>query len=140
MSLNKALNIAYQAHHKQTDKQEMPTLAHVFRVAGRVHGWKTTNVALLHDVVEDADYTLEDLQESGFSEDVIESVDIITHRDKEYREYVRDCKENFMARKVKIADLKDHLSDERIHVIQDIEKEGEPMDELYNDCLNILCK
>lgn len=68
----------------------------------------TTIVALLHDVVEDTDYTLNDLSDSN---EVIEALTLLTHDDDvEYMDYVSLIKNNPVAKAVKIADLK-HNSD-----------------------------
>ena len=71
----------------------------------------TTVVALLHDVVEDTDYTLDDLRCMGFDERVMEALALMTHDDDApYMEYVEGLKDNPIARTVKLADLR-HNSD-----------------------------
>ena len=71
----------------------------------------TTVVALLHDVIEDTDRTLDDLKALGFNERVIEAVALMTHDDSvPYMEYVSLIKTNPIARAVKLADLR-HNSD-----------------------------
>ena len=68
-------------------------------------------VALLHDTVEDTSVTIDFLREKGFSERVLEAVDLLTHREEEgYFDYVRRIKENPLAVTVKLADLR-HNSD-----------------------------
>ena len=69
------------------------------------------SVALLHDVVEDSDWTLEDLRKEGLPEEVVQAVGIITKkRNENYEEYILRVKQNPLARQVKLADLK-HNSD-----------------------------
>ena len=81
----KAMNIAYQAHHGQTDKSGCP---YVFHLAEHMQDEFTTCVALLHDVVEDTDMTIEKLAED-FPEPVIEAIRLLTHEDGvDYYEYV----------------------------------------------------
>ena len=64
-----------------------------------------------YDVVEDTDYTLDDLREMGFSEEVCQALDLLTHREGvPYMDYVRNIKSNPVAVKVKLADLA-HNSD-----------------------------
>ena len=71
----------------------------------------TTTVALLHDVVEDTEYTLEDIRALGFPEEVISALNLLTHRaDVPYLDYVSAIKTNPIAREVKLADLR-HNSD-----------------------------
>ena len=67
--------------------------------------------ALLHDVIEDTPYTLDDLRAMGFNEQVLDALALMTH-DKRipYMDYVAKIKGNKIARTVKLADLK-HNSD-----------------------------
>ncbi len=71
--------------------------------------------AVLHDVVEDTDWTLERLREEGFSAEVLEAVDCLTHREGEsYQEFVERVRANPLATQVKIADLEDNMNIRRI--------------------------
>lgn len=107
----KALRICFDAHKDQVDKSGMPYVFHPFHLAEQMKTEETTIVALLHDVVEDSDYTLEDLKEFGFSGAVIDAVALMTHADDvEYMDYVRKIKDNPIAKAVKLADLR-HNSD-----------------------------
>lgn len=68
-------------------------------------------IALLHDVVEDTQYTLEDLKNLGFSDEIIEAVDALSKRSGEaYQDYLNRVAANPRATRVKIADLR-HNSD-----------------------------
>ena len=68
-------------------------------------------VAYLHDVIEDTELTLEDLNKYDFSKEVLEAVDIITKkRGEDYQSYLNSVKKNKLARAVKLADLR-HNSD-----------------------------
>jgi hypothetical protein len=70
-----------------------------------------TCVALLHDVVEDSSYTIQDLIEIGFPTQVIEAIIVLTHsKDMPYFDYINRVKNNPIATRVKIEDLK-HNSD-----------------------------
>ena len=107
----KALALCYEAHKEQTDKSGLPYVFHPFHLAEQMIDEDTTVVALLHDVVEDTEYTIEDLKNMGFNQKVIEAISLMTHDEKiPYEEYVLKLKENSIARTVKIADLK-HNSD-----------------------------
>ena len=107
----KAMKLCYEAHKDQVDKSGMPYVFHPFHVAEQMTDEATTIVALLHDVVEDTDYTLEDLAAEGFGKDILEAVALMTHEDDvPYLEYVAKLKDNPIARAVKLADLA-HNSD-----------------------------
>ena len=71
---NKALVYAYNAHHGQLDKSGIPYVFHPFHLAEQMQDEVTTIVALLHDVVEDTHYTIEQLTED-FGEEVALLVD-----------------------------------------------------------------
>ena len=107
----KALKLCFEAHKDQLDKSGMPYVFHPFHLAEQMQTEETTMVALLHDVVEDTDYTLRDLADMGFPEPVIEALALLTHDDATpYMDYVRAIKPNPIARAVKLADLR-HNSD-----------------------------
>ena len=107
----KALKIAYQAHKNQYDKSGLPYIFHPFYVATLMKDEITTIVALLHDVIEDSDYTITDIKQMGFSNEIIEALQLLTHdKDVDYYRYIESIKTNEVAKKVKIADLK-HNSD-----------------------------
>ena len=107
----KALKLCFEAHKDQTDKTGLPYVFHPFHLAEQMTDEYTTVTALLHDVVEDTDYTLNDLQEMGYPDEVIQALSLLTHDDgSEYMEYVKRLKSNPIARAVKLADLK-HNSD-----------------------------
>ena len=106
-----ALKLCFAAHKDQQDKSGMPYVFHPFHLAEQMQTEETTIVALLHDVVEDTDYTLEDLAAMGFDPVVIEALTLLTHDENvPYMEYVRTIKDNPVAKEVKIADLQ-HNSD-----------------------------
>ena len=106
----KALNIAYNAHMKQIDKSGIPYIFHPFHLAESMDTEDECIVAILHDVVEDTDITFKQL-ENEFSSNVIEALKLLTHDKKiDYMEYIKALKNNPIAKKVKLADLK-HNSD-----------------------------
>lgn len=108
---NKAMRIAYDAHAGQLDKCGQPYIFHPFHVAEQMDDEASTCVALLHDVVEDSDVTLDDLVRE-FPSDVVEGVRLMTHEPAvDYFDYVRAIKGCPLAQKVKLADLA-HNSDE----------------------------
>ena len=106
-----ALKLCFEAHKNQTDKSGMPYVFHPFHLAEQMKDEETTIAALLHDVVEDTDYTIADLEQMGFSSNVLEALKLLTHNDDiPYMEYVAKIKNNPIAKAVKLADL-EHNSD-----------------------------
>lgn len=111
----RALSLAARAHSGQTDLAGQPYILHVLRVTLGVETLQQRTVALLHDVVEDTEWSLDDLRRDGFSADVLEAVGLLTHSPEEdYLAYVLRLSQNQTARAVKIADLKDNLQPSRI--------------------------
>lgn len=107
----KAYGIAKKAHLGQIDKAGEDYIKHPEKVAGFVNSDEEKAVAYLHDVIEDTELTLEDLREYGFSEEVLEAVDVITKKKgQDYQTYLNFVKENKLARVVKLANLR-HNSD-----------------------------
>lgn len=107
----KAMKIAFEAHKNQTDKSGIPYIYHPIHLAEQMDDEESVTVALLHDVVEDTDWTLEQLKAEGFSNVVITALSYLTHDDSvPYMEYIIKIAENPIAKKVKLADLK-HNSD-----------------------------
>lgn len=82
MNLDRAIEIATNAHQGQTREGGATYLTHVLRVvqACEHHGEEAQVVAALHDVVEDSDWTLADLRREGLAEQLIAAVDAITRR------------------------------------------------------------
>lgn len=112
--LSKALEIAIQAHAGQFDKQGMPYVLHPLRVMLRMKNTDDMIVAILHDVVEDSDVTIDSLRIAGFSDEILKVIDILTHRPNEpYKDYVLRVKENPTATKIKLADLADNTDASR---------------------------
>ena len=108
---NKAMGIAYKAHHGQLDKAGVPYIFHPIHLAEQMDDEISCCAALLHDVVEDTDMTMEDLA-AEFPCEVIEVLKLLTHsKDTDYFDYVRAIKTNPTAIKVKLADLA-HNSDQ----------------------------
>lgn len=111
MKLIKAFFLCVIKHWKQRDKAGKRYIWHPIHVMLNVKGYNEKIVALLHDIVEDTDVTVPDLKNLKFSKEVIEAVDVITKKkDQEYFSYLKLIKDNSIAKKVKIEDLK-HNSD-----------------------------
>lgn len=114
-TLEKAIFIALKAHQGQKDKADDPYILHPLRVMLRMASETEMIAAVLHDVVEDTDWTTADLRKEGFSEEVLKMVDCLTRRQKEtYEEFIERVKLNSTARKIKLADLEDNMDINRI--------------------------
>ena len=119
---NKAMRIAYKAHHGQLDYNGIPYIFHPIHLAESMDDEISCCVALLHDTVEDTTVTLEDLK-AIFPTEVTDAVALLTHNDDtDYFDYVRAIKENPIARKVKLADLA-HNSDQTRCIGSDLSEE-----------------
>jgi (p)ppGpp synthase/HD superfamily hydrolase len=110
-----AVSIAAQAHRGQKDKAGSAYLLHPLRLMMRMDTEAAMMAAVLHDVVEDSEWTLGRLREAGFPAEVLEAVDCLTHREGEsYEEFVERVRTNPLARQVKIADLEDNMNVRRM--------------------------
>ena len=108
---NKAMKIAYSAHQGQVDYNGIPYIFHPIHLAEAMEDEISCCAALLHDVVEDTDVTMEELARE-FPSEVIEVLNLLTHDESvDYFDYVRAIKANPIAVKVKLADLA-HNSDQ----------------------------
>lgn len=116
----KAMRLCYEAHQGQTDKSGIPYVVHPIHVAEQMTDEQTTIVALLHDVIEDTDYTLQDLEKMGFEQSVLDALTLMTHKKGvPYLEYVAKLKDNPIARAVKLADLRHNSDLSRLDVVDE---------------------
>ena len=114
----KALKLCFEAHKEQIDKSGMPYAFHPFHLAEQMQDEESTIVALLHDVVEDTDYTLDDLSKMGFDDSVLTAINLMTHEDGvPYMDYVEQIKTNPIAKTVKLADLRHNSDMTRLEVV-----------------------
>ena len=119
-STKQAMKLCFNAHKDQVDYNGIPYVFHPIHLAEQMQDEDSTVVALLHDVVEDTEYTIDDLIAMGFNESVIEAIRLMTHDDGvEYTEYLEKIKENDLARRVKIADVMHNSDQTRLDVIDE---------------------
>ncbi len=112
--INKAIDLAYSAHAGQLDKAGRPYFMHPVIVASQMDSEYEICTALLHDVVEDTNTTIEEL-EREFPQEITDAIRVLTHKENiDYLDYVREIKKNPIARKVKLADLNHNLDITRI--------------------------
>lgn len=122
-SVASADHIAELAHREQVDKVGRDYIEHPRTVAAMVqpYGEQVVQVALLHDVVEDSDWTLADLAAAGAPADVIAGVDAMTKRTGERRaDAIHRAGKDPLARIVKAADNAHNSDPARVARIQDV--------------------
>ena len=104
-SLERAIQIAVTAHAGQTDKGGEPYILHPLRVMFRMDTLEEKIVAVLHDVVEDSEWTIEAIEREGFPEPVLFALEALTKRPGEDRiSAAHRAAANQLARAVKLAD------------------------------------
>jgi (p)ppGpp synthase/HD superfamily hydrolase len=114
-TLELAIQIAASAHAGQVDKAGHPYILHPLRVMFSVDTPDERMAAVLHDVVEDTQWTVDALRNEGFSEVVLTAVVALTKRAGESRiAAARRAAKNPVARAVKLADVSDNMDLSRI--------------------------
>lgn len=114
----KAIKLCFEAHKGQLDKSGLPYVLHPVHIAEQMTDEYSTVVALLHDVVEDTQYTVDDLVNMGYPEQVIEAIKLLTHdKNVPYMEYIFALKNNKIAKAVKLADLEHNSDLTRLNVV-----------------------
>lgn len=116
----KAMKLCFAAHKEQVDKSGLPYVFHPFHLAEQMTDEDSTVVALLHDIVEDTEYTLDNLRDMGFPQRILDAVALMTHdKSVPYMEYVRSIGENPLACTVKLADLRHNSDLTRLDAVTD---------------------
>jgi|TARA_B100000315_G_scaffold30288_1_gene25711 (p)ppGpp synthase/HD superfamily hydrolase len=119
-TLQRAIEIAVEAHKGQMDKAGMPYILHPLRLMFQMKTDNEKMAAVLHDVVEDSDWTLDDLKKEGFNSEVLKAVSLLTRDDNDsYDEFVQKAASNPISKAVKIADITDNLDLSRISNVTD---------------------
>jgi (p)ppGpp synthase/HD superfamily hydrolase len=109
--LNEAIELAVQAHYSQVSRNGEPYILHPLTVMLKLETETERIVGVLHDVLEDTDYTYEDLEDAGFTDEVLYALDALTkQQDEPYMDYIARVKKNELACKVKLADLEHNMS------------------------------
>jgi hypothetical protein len=126
MNLEQAIALATEAHRGQRDKAGAPYILHPLRVMLALDETVERMVGVLHDVVEDGgtDWTFERLAAEGFGPEVIEALRLVTKRPEDkgddldtYLRFVGRTLANPIARRVKIADIRDNLNVTRMEAV-----------------------
>lgn len=130
------MQIAYEAHHGQTDKCGIPYIFHPYHLAEQMQDEYAVCVALLHDVMEDTAYPREELA-AIFPTEVMDALDLLTHDESvPYLEYVKNLKHNPLAKAVKLADLTHNCDTTRMPL--DGEAAQRRLEEKYYKAFEIL--
>lgn len=113
--LEKAIRIATNVHKGQLDKGGNPYILHPLRLMLSRNNETERICAVLHDVIEDTDITLDYLRDEGFSEEVLSGLVALTRRnDESYDEFISRIINNKVACHVKLDDLFDNMDLTRI--------------------------
>lgn len=120
-TLERAIEIARQAHAGQVDKAGTDYIGHPLRVMERGETEEQKIVGVLHDVVEDYDWTFEMLEAEGFSSEVIAALKCVTKisEDEDYDYFIDRVLTNRLAVRVKLYDLEDNLDVSRLDSLTD---------------------
>ncbi len=120
-TIERAIQIATEAHKGQFDKAGREYIGHPIRVMemGKTEDEKI--VGVLHDVIEDTDWTFERLEAEGFSQEVINALRCVTKtsENENYDEFIDRVKKNPLAASVKINDLTDNMDIRRLPYLSD---------------------
>lgn len=139
----KALEISSELFKHDTDKGGLPYMLHLFYVYRHVYTKEEKVIALLHDIMEDKDVSKKDLLEIGFSNKIVDDINILTRKkDMDYKAYidkiVREASKE--ALEVKLADLKNNIDLTRIKnpTVKDYERVEKRYMPSYEKILNRL--
>lgn len=140
MHLQRAIEIAVEAHRGMTDKGGNPYILHPLRVMLSLSDEEERIVGVLHDVVEDCDgWNIERLRAEGFSEEILKALQSVTKSDEDqnYEDFIKRAAQNQLGRQVKIADILDNLDVTRVKNItmEDVKRLNK-----YKDALSMLRK
>lgn len=114
--LDRAKAIATSAHNEQVDKAGKPYIEHPLRVMNMGKTVEEKIVGVLHDVVEDSEWTFEMLEKEGMPKEVMDALKCVTKlsEDEDYDHFIDRVKSNPLAVKVKLNDLKDNMDITRL--------------------------
>lgn len=122
MTLESAIALAANAHRGQKDLGGEPYILHPLRLMSKFKTYEARMTAILHDVVEDTDWTIEALARANVPFVVVGAVDALTRKKQigeVYMDYIHRVIGNYYATAVKIEDLKDNLDMNRLLSIRD---------------------
>ena len=120
-TLERAIKIATEAHKGQYDKAGNDYIGHPLRVMDMGRTEEEKIVGVLHDVVEDTEWTFAQLAAEGFSQEVIDALQCVTKlsENENYDDFIERVKKNPLATAVKINDLSDNMDIRRLPYLSD---------------------
>lgn len=120
-TLQRAIEIATEAHKGQFDKSGKDYIGHPLRVMEMGQTEEEKIVGVLHDVVEDTAWTFEALEAEGFSSEIIAALKCVTKlsENENYDDFIERVKKNPLAVAVKINDLSDNMDIRRLPYLSD---------------------
>ncbi|MGM9971084.1 MAG: GTP pyrophosphokinase [Anaeroplasmataceae bacterium] len=134
--LNKVAEFSKKAHEGQYDKGGHPYYLHPEAVAAMGKTENEKIVGYLHDVIEDTNYTIDDLKALGVNDECLEAIKTLTHdKNISYEDYIKNIKKCELARKVKINDLTNNMDLSRLKEVT--QKDLDRVDK-YKSCLKYL--
>lgn len=118
-TLERAVEIARQAHAGQVDKGGADYIGHPLRVMEKCETEEEKIVGILHDVVEDSDWTFEMLEEEWFSDEIIDALRCITKQseDEDYDVFISRVMTMPLSLKIKLYDLEDNMDLSRLKCV-----------------------
>lgn len=113
--INRAVEIAIEVHKNQNDKNGEPYILHVLDVMMRGRNEVEKICGVLHDVVEDSEWTFEELELEGFSKEIIDVIKCLTKEseDEDYDHFIERIMQNRTAISVKLNDLRSNMDTKR---------------------------
>jgi len=116
--LSDAVSLAARAHRGQKDKGDKAYILHPLRLMIAMETEAEQMAAVLHDVIEDTDWTIKELRRSGYPEEVLEALEHLSRDPGEsYDDFIKRAADNRISTKVKIADLEDNMNIVRLNVL-----------------------
>ena len=111
-----AIELAIKYHKGQIDKGGNPYILHPLEIMNNVNRMESKIVAVLHDIIEDTECTVDTLREWGIDEDAIESINTLTHKEGiSYMEYITEISYDCIATEVKLGDLQCNMDLSRLN-------------------------
>ena len=108
------------AHRGQRQRNSLPYVLHPLTLMLGMDSLPAKIVAVLHDAVEDSEWTLDQLEAEGFPPEILAAIDCLTHQPEEpYEAYIDRLSHNALARQVKLADLRDNMDIQRLPSLHD---------------------
>jgi (p)ppGpp synthase/HD superfamily hydrolase len=119
--IERAIEIAVNAHKNQKDKSGTPYILHLIRVMEKGKTEIEKICGILHDLVEDTNWTFEKIAKEGFSNEIIDVLKCVTKEseNENYNHFIKRVMKNETAISVKINDLKDNMDITRLSKLTD---------------------